>query len=217
MPARYTLGGTPMVTRTGTPQEIHTAGAPITAEAYERLALGDSNVQWELHRGRLVEKPGMSVEHGDLMFELAYMLRVQLDRADFRLRVNAPRLRRSVRNYYIPDVPVIPTALERPLRGRPGSLEIYDAPLPLVVEVWSPSTGTYDVNAKLADYQRRGDAEIWRIHPYQRTLTAWRRQPDGNYVDAILTGGAIQPVALPNVTIDLDALFLDEERETPPP
>jgi Uma2 family endonuclease len=54
-------------------------------------------------------------------------------------------------------------------------LEIYDEPLPLVAEVWSPSTGGYDVLAKLPEYRRRGDTEIWLLHPYERTLTAWRR------------------------------------------
>ncbi len=76
-----------------------------------------------------------------------------------------------------------------------------------MVEVWSPATGEYDINAKLPEYQRRGDLEIWRIHPYDRTLTAWRQQPDGSYVESLYTGGTVRPVALPNVAIDLDALF----------
>ncbi len=35
--------------------------------------------------------------------------------------------------------------------------------------------GRVDVESKLPDYRRRGDLEVWRIHPYERTLTAWRR------------------------------------------
>ena len=76
-----------------------------------------------------------------------------------------------------------------------------------VVEVWSPSTGTFDVDTKLPEYQRRGDLEIWRIHPYDRILTAWRRQADGSYTESIYREGTIQPVALPGVVIDLDTLF----------
>ena len=93
------------------------------------------------------------------------------------------------------------------LRGRRDVLEAYDAPLPLVIEVCCPSTGDYDVDTKLGEYQRRGDLEIWRIHPFDRTLTAWRRQPDGSYTESQYAGGTVQPVALPNVTIDLDTLF----------
>jgi Uma2 family endonuclease len=86
-------------------------------------------------------------------------------------------------------------------------LETYTESLPLVVEIWSPSTGQYDLQTKLHEYQRRGDLEIWRIHPYERTLTAWRRQPDGSYAESTHTNGTVKPVALPNVSIDLDGLF----------
>jgi Uma2 family endonuclease len=75
------------------------------------------------------------------------------------------------------------------------------------VEVWSPSTGQYDAREKLPEYQARGDAEIWYIHPYERTLTAWRRQPDGAYARTVLAGGIVEPVALPGVRINLDELF----------
>jgi Uma2 family endonuclease len=88
-----------------------------------------------------------------------------------------------------------------------ASFETYSAPLPLVIEVWSPSTGGFDVGTKLANYQRRGDLEIWRIHPRERTLTAWRRQPDGTYEVTVYRRGIVRPEFLPNVAIDLDALL----------
>lgn len=122
----------------------------------------------------------MTADHNHVGFELAFRLRRQLDPRQFAVRFSAGHVRRSPESYYIPDVFVIPIDLLRPLRGRRDVVEAYDAPLPLVVEVWSPSTGDYDVDAKLPEYQRRGDLEIWRIHPYERTLTAWRRQTDGS-------------------------------------
>ena len=76
-----------------------------------------------------------------------------------------------------------------------------------MVEVWSRSTGEYDVNTKFPEYKRRGDREIWRLHPYERTLTSWRQQPDGSYTETRFTGGIVHPVALPGVAVDLDALF----------
>jgi len=76
-------------------------------------------------------------------------------------------------NYRIPDVCVIPReAVRRRRREYPAALEVYDEPMVLVVEVWSPSTGESDIDDKLKEYQRRGDLEIWLIHPYERTLTA---------------------------------------------
>lgn len=178
----------------------------VSEEAYLRLALEEPN-QWELHGGVLRRKPGMTAEHNHVACELSFQLRQQLDRELFHVRAGMGHVRRSAESYYIPDVMVIPVDLVRPLLGRRELLEAYGAPLPLVVEVWSPSTGAYDVDSKLRQYQRRGDEEIWRVDPFDHTLTAWRRQPDGGYTETIFSGGKIQPVALPNVTIDLDSLF----------
>jgi Uma2 family endonuclease len=186
-----------------------TKTAPMTEEAFGQFSLGDRSGQWELVRGQLREKPGMSVEHGDIMMLLTVMLHNQLDRQEFRVRVSHARLRRSADTYDIPDVAVVPAAVERALRQCAGSLDAYSEPLPLVVEIWSPSTGNYDVGEKAPDYQRRGDLEIWRIHPYERNVTAWRRQPDGTYAESVLRGGTVHPVALPGVAVDLDALFAE--------
>lgn len=179
---------------------------PVSEQTYLRLALEDPN-QWELHCGELRRKPAMTAQHNRAAFKLGVRLSQQLDEAHFDVRIGMGHVRRSAESYYIPDVFVIPTELVRPLLGRSDVLETYSEPLPLVVEVWSPSTGAYDLESKVPEYQRRGDLEIWRIHPFERTLTAWRRQPDGSYSESVLTGGTIQPVALPNVTVDLDTLF----------
>lgn len=179
----------------------------VSEETYRRLALADTGETLELYQGQLREKPGMSVEHGGVMMVLAADLHNQLDRNQFRVRANHAKLRRSADTYYVPDIVVIPAALERALRKSPGSLDAYPEPLPLVVEIWSPTTGRYDINEKLPDYQARGDLEIWYIHPYERTLTAWRRQPDGGYVETIHRVGIVRPESLPGVEIDLDTLF----------
>ena len=77
----------------------------------------------------------------------------------------------------------------------------------MVVEVWSPSAGNYDVATKLQGYRERGDAEIWFIHPYERTLTAWRRQPDESYAEETYRGGVIPVASRPNTIIDFEALL----------
>ena len=122
-------------------------------------------------------------------------------------RSSHARLRRSADTYYIPDIVVIPTPVVQALLEQPGSLDAYPEPLPLVVEIWSPSTGRYDINEKLPDYQQRGDLEIWYVHPYERTLTAWRRQPDGAYAESVYHGGIVRPESLPGVTVDLATPF----------
>lgn len=182
-------------------------GTLVSEAAYLQIAMDDPETPWELHNGQLREKPAMTCDHNWLMYKLGFMLGQQLDWAEFQVRVNAGHISRPTANYYIPDVFVLPTKLTDAFRGRADLLEAYAVPLPLVVEVWSRSTGDYDVDEKLDEYRRRGDLEIWRLHPFERTLTAWRRQPDGAYEETLYHGGVVRPIALPDVAIDLDALF----------
>jgi Uma2 family endonuclease len=178
----------------------------ISEAEYEQIVLAEPVEHWELHDGRLVEKPPMTWDHDEIAFTLGHLLANQLDRRQFRVRIEG-RVRRPG-TIFRPDVAVVPTEYGDEFRGRPGVLAIFSRPLPLVVEVWSRSTGSYDVDAKLPIYQQRGDLEIWRIHPYEKTLTAWRRQPDGTYDETILQGDVVvRPVALPSVEINLAELF----------
>jgi Uma2 family endonuclease len=179
----------------------------ISEETYERLALAESDRKWELWDGHLREKPAMTSAHNWLAEKLGFMLMSQLDWSIFQVRTDKGRVRRPSATYYIPDVFVVPTSLVTPLLKLQDVLEMYDQPLPLVVEVWSRSTGEYDVEEKLVVYQQRGDQEIWRIHPYERTLTTWRRLPDGSYEEAVHSEGVVHPIALPGIVIDLAALF----------
>jgi Uma2 family endonuclease len=181
---------------------------PVSDVTYERVALEDRHSHWELHCGRLVEKPPVTAQHADIIERLYSQLRPQLPVDEYALRAEAGRLRRGSGSYYEPDLSVIPRAfVERLMRDRPTELEVYDEPILLVVEVWPPSTGNSDVVDKVPEYQRRGDAEIWRIHPHERTVTVWRRQTDGSYRETLHTAGVIRPAALPNVTIKIEALF----------
>ena len=40
------------------------------------------------------------------------------------------------------------------------------------------------------------------------TLTAWRRQPDGSYLETLYTRGTVPVESLPGVTIELESLFI---------
>jgi Uma2 family endonuclease len=178
----------------------------ITEEAYQRLVLSDPERKWELYDGQLREKPGMSWGHNRIVAKLNHLLWSQLDERQFVVFFEG-RVRRSVGNIFLPDLAVIPAHLEQEIGDRPGVLAIVSQPLPLVVEVWSSSTGEYDVDMKIPEYQRRGDLEIWRIHPYEKTLTTWRRLPGGTYDVAVYHEGVVAPIALPGVTVPLAELF----------
>jgi Uma2 family endonuclease len=179
----------------------------ITEQEYRELALNEEDRLWELWDGVPVEKPGMSFDHDLVAFFLGHLLQIQLDRRDFVINANGGKARRSARYYFIPDVVVIPTSYGQPLRGDPRGFNAHAEPFPLVVEIWSRTTAAYDFNVKLQGYRERGDEEIWYIHPYERRLTAWRKQPDGSYAEEIYRGGVMPVVALPGVTIDLDEVL----------
>jgi Uma2 family endonuclease len=86
-------------------------------------------------------------------------------------------------------------------------LGAYAEPLSLALEVWSWTEEPYDFEAKLHAYRERGDEEIWYIHPFERTLAAWRRQPDAGFAEDKYRGGFVPVVSLPGVTINLDAIL----------
>lgn len=182
--------------------------ARMTEQEYRALALTDAGRLTELWDGEPREKPTMSIDHGWTISKLGYDLMRQLDWGRHQVRINHGRVRRTERNYFIPDVMVVPVAFVHEL-GDPRSLDAYDRALPLVAEVWSPSTGAYDVGEKLAEYRRRGDEEIWYLHPIQRTLTAWRRRADGRYEATTYREGVVRPASLPVVAVDLEVLFGD--------
>jgi Uma2 family endonuclease len=188
----------------------------VSEATYLQLVSEDPEGKWELHCGRLWSKQFMTWEHADTFSLLGYMLQAQLDRREFIVHWNTGHLHRSVTQYYIPDLVVVTAEQADRLFSTEGTLEMYREPLPLVVEVWSPSTGRLDVEEKLPEYRRRGDLEIWRIHPYERTLTSWTRRPDGGYHEATYRGGAVRPTALPGVVIDLDSLFSQIRRRPAP-
>ncbi len=121
----------------------------IGGAAYERLALAEPDRKWELRDGYPREKLPMTAAHNALEMKLGYMLMSQLDWSAFQVRIDAGRVHRPGVTYYIPDVFVVPTAFVTPLLAQQDVLEVYDQPLPLVVEVRSRSTRTYDVEEKL--------------------------------------------------------------------
>jgi Uma2 family endonuclease len=179
----------------------------ISEQEYRELALNEEDRLWELWDGVPREKPGMSAEHDGAAAYLGAMLINQLNRRDYWVNVNGGKTRRSERYYFIPDVVVIPYSFIRPLRGDPRGFNAYAEPLPLVVEISSRTTAAYDFTVKLHGYRERGDLEIWYIHPYEHTLTVWRKQPDGTYTEEVYNGGNTPIVSLPGVSIDLDLLL----------
>lgn len=183
--------------------------APVDAVTYERLALAHPEGNLELHQSHLRRKPPMTMEHNDIATWLGHLLMSQLDRDEYRVRVNMGRAQLDSSSYYIPHVMVIPAELARRHAGRPNALEAYAEALPFVAELWSQSTGDDDAQEKVHQYQRRGDLEIWLIHPYDQTVKVWRKLPGDTGYDELDYHAAdlVNILTLPSVEIDLHELF----------
>jgi len=179
----------------------------VSTTSYERLALEDPDGTWELYDGVPVSKPLMTTEHNIAFRLLGAALLSRLDPRVWHVSINSARVHTTSGDHFVPDLTVLPMRLVHDLLARPGTFEVYGDPLPLIVEVWSPLTGNYDIETKLAEYQHRGDLEIWRIHPYERSVTRWVREPNGSYAETFHQGGTVALTALPGVRVDLDALF----------
>lgn len=179
----------------------------IGEEEYQRIVVSDPEHKWELYDGQLREKPGATWVHGNVTSELSYLLQNQLDRRKFRVSVNSWRVRSAPGSIYIPDIFMVPAKFGDAFRGKPDVLAIFSDPLPLVVEVGSRAGRGYNVEAKIPEYQRRGDLEIWLIHPKKRTLTSWLRLADGSYSEEIYDDDIVSPAALPAVLVSIASLF----------
>ena len=188
----------------------------VNVQTFEELALANPDRPLELHGGVVREKPPMALGHNRSMNRLGQLLAAQLDPDRYWVNTNSGHLKRLGGAWYVPDVCVIAAELIGEDLDPWFDLEVYSAPLPLVVEVWSPSTADYDLEPKIAEYQRRGDPEIWRLHPFERTLISRQPQPDGSYREVVHHSGQIRPIVLPDVTIDLDAIFPPMGTHRPP-
>jgi hypothetical protein len=92
----------------------------MSEQEYQDLVLSGVDGHWELHDGRLVEKPAMTFEHGDTTFMLGLQLGSQLERRQFRVAINGWRVRRSEATIFVLDLVVIPTSYAEEFRGQPA-------------------------------------------------------------------------------------------------
>ncbi len=179
---------------------------PVTEATYRQLAEEDFENGWELVCGRLRKKPGMTLRHNSIAQVLTFVLQRQIPLDAYRVSHNQARLRLPGGTQYIPDVVVVPVDVMARHFDESG-VESYAEPLPLVVEVWSPSTGEYDIETKLLEYQARGDLEIWRVDPRDHSITSWVRSAPGSYTTRRYLSGSARPAALPGVIVPLSELF----------
>jgi Uma2 family endonuclease len=184
----------------------------VSEATFRRLADEDHEGKWELLAGRLRSKPSGTFGHNTVVRTLLWHLSTKLSRSEWCLVHGLGWLSHGTDTFLIPDVAVVGRNDQRRLFSDPDVLEVYPVPLPFVVEVAEAAWLQYDVHEKIAVYCRRGDAEVWLIDPWMetrsdRSLTIWRRRPDGGYTERRLVEGMAEPSVLSGISIDLSELF----------
>lgn len=150
------------------------------------------------------EPPAPLRPHQELVGEIHFQIRQGLEGKPCRVYI-APfdvRLPRSqetddrIDTVVQPDVLVVcdPRKLDvRGLRGAPD----------WIAEVLSPTTAGHDQMVKVPLYERAGVAEVWLVHPTDRTVTVYRLQ-NGRYGDpeVLELKGRTAISAVPGLGID---------------
>jgi len=78
-----------------------------------------------------------------------------------------------------------------------------------IAEIISPYTASKDNITKAALYEKHGVKEYWIVHPLDHILIVRYLGEDGKYTPAAFYEGKgmLAVAILPDLTIDLDALF----------
>jgi Uma2 family endonuclease len=146
----------------------------LTIEEFERLP--DDGWRMELVRGQVVREPPTGFDHGDVAFEIGFLLRsfvkehglgkvVGTD-SGFVLFDDPPTVR-------APDVAFVREerlAFDRE-RFAPFAPD-------LAVEVLSPSNTMSEIHDKVLDYLDAGTRLVWVVDPASRTVTVYRSRDD---------------------------------------
>lgn len=82
-------------------------------------------------------------------------------------------------------------------------------PPDFIAEIISPYTASKDNITKMALYEKHGVREYWIVHPIDNILIVRYLDESGRYTPAAFfeAKGALEMNVLPDLAIDLDALF----------
>ena len=76
-------------------------------------------------------------------------------------------------------------------------------PPDLAVEVVSPGSRRFDSQTKKEDYERFGLREYWLVDPERRSMTFYRRDDQGRFVEALIDGDVFRSEAVPGFELEL--------------
>jgi Uma2 family endonuclease len=173
-----------------------------TVADYERLPEG---APYQLIGGELVMSPSPLLEHQRIIWKLSVALGRFIEEHQLGELILSPMdVFLTDNDVYQPDLIFVGKAKVPKLNPKDRIRLIPD----LVVEVLSPSTGSYDYSRKKRVYCEQGVQEYWIIDPEERTIEIMVKQ-DKLYQTTALLGetGIIQSAMFPGFSLKADQIF----------
>ena len=169
------------------------------------LGMDDDGKRYEVLDGELIEMPGPSLRHQDIIVKLVRMLSDYVERNDLGTTLVAPT-----------DVVLSPIDIVQPdilfvRKARAGALangmNVQGAP-DLCVEILSPGTRARDLTEKRDRYARFGVREYWIVDPEAETVTVLALD-EGAYAPLVEAEGdtLVESVVLPRFIAPATTLF----------
>ena len=172
---------------------------PLTYQ--DLLRTPNDGRRYEIIGGQLVVSASPLLKHQKLSKRLADLL-YDLEKAGLGEMYEAPTdVRLFPHEIVVPDLVFVTTA-------RLGILTeaLIDGAPDLVIEILSPSTSELDRGKKAALYAAAGVPEYWLVDPERRTILP-QTLVAGAYEPIPISEGAVRSVVLPQLVVDVAALF----------
>jgi Uma2 family endonuclease len=179
------------------------ATTPKVLTYEEWLKLPEAEGIEEVVNGEIRKMPPNKILHADTVENLADLLKAGVDRRAVQVRVSTFGLviRRDPVTTRVPDIAVF-------IRSNVVEQDGYIHSAPeLAVQVLSPANTRLERAEKLKDYESLGVPEVWVISPEARTVEVLLLKDGRLATSALLREGHLNPVRLPGVAIDIEAIW----------
>ncbi len=180
----------------------------IATRRYTYEDLGDTpddGKRYEIIGGELIVSAAPVRKHQKLSYRCTQLLGDHVDERDLGEVYYAPvDVAFSEEDVVQPDLLFIRKERLGFYRGN----TVYGAP-DIVLEIHSPSSGLRDRTEKFALYERGGVREYWQADPDGRTLAIYALNASRRYERIEPIDGVLHSRVLPELAIDVAALFAD--------